>query len=128
MVTKKVFLIVVSALFLFNIATFICMSVRLGHTETDTQTQVNNMKDIIYVFLAEDDVNNSSMHEKLSDVVGNITKLEISLLENINSLSLIDNNYEKTWNNFNILFGLHAGEWKERWVETPTGPTLLLED
>ena len=97
MVTKKVFLIVVSALFLFNIATFICMSVRLGHTETDTQTQVNNMKDIIYVFLAADDVNNSSMHEKLSDVVGNITKLEISLLENINSLSLIDNNYEKTW-------------------------------
>ena len=128
MVTKKVFLIVVSVLFLFNIATFICMSVRLGNTEVDNETQVNSLKDVVYVFLAEYDVKSGNLNDNLKSIEDDLDNLEISLSENMDELSLIHGDYQNIWNNFDVLFSLHAGEYEKRWVKTPDGPTLLLED
>ena len=99
----------------------------LGKTSELTKL-VDEMKDIVYLY-AEDSMQDiSRISGKIESTNQDLESLNMALSENTNKIDAIKVNHSKMWNNFNILFDLHAGEWKERWVKTPEGPTLLLED
>lgn len=125
---KKTITVFICALVISNIFTFLSMNIRLENKTSELTKLVDEMKDIVYLY-AEDSMQDvSRISGKIESTNQDLESLNMALSENTNKIDAIKVNHSKMWNNFNILFDLHAGEWKERWVKTPEGPTLLLED
>ena len=125
---KTTIMVFICALIISNIFTFLSMNIRLEDKTSELTKLVDEMKDIVYLY-AEDSMQDvSRISGKIESTNQNLESLNMALSENTNKIDAIKVNHSKMWNNFNILFDLHAGEWKERWVKTPEGPTLLLED
>ena len=125
---KTTIMVFICALIISNIFTFLSMNIRLDDKTSELTKLVDEMKDIVYLY-AEDSMQDvSRISGKIESTNQDLESLNMALSENTNKIDAIKVNHSKMWNNFNILFDLHAGEWKERWVKTPEGPTLLLED
>ena len=125
---KTTIMVFICALIISNIFTFLSMNIRLEDKTSELTKLVDEMNDIVYLY-AEDSMQDvSRISGKIESTNQNLESLNMALSENTNKIDAIKVNHSKMWNNFNILFDLHAGEWKERWVKTPEGPTLLLED
>ena len=125
---KTTIMVFICALIISNIFTFLSMNIRLEDKTSELTKLVDDMKDIVYLY-AEDSMQDiSRISGKIESTNQDLESLNMALSENTNKIDAIKVNHSKMWNNFNILFDLHAGEWKERWVKTPEGPTLLLED
>ena len=125
---KTTIMVFICALIISNIFTFLSMNIRLEDKTSELTKLVDEMKDTVYLY-AEDSMQDvSRISGKIESTNQDLESLNMALSENTNKIDAIKVNHSKMWNNFNILFDLHAGEWKERWVKTPEGPTLLLED
>tara|TARA_B100000029_G_C17569056_1_gene956009 strand:- start:1379 stop:1762 length:384 start_codon:yes stop_codon:yes gene_type:complete len=125
---KGIIVIFIGVLIISNIFTFLSMNIRLEAKASEMEQHIEEMKDIVYLYAADSTQDAMDVSEKIEFTDQTLSSMILSVSENANNIEAIKVNHSKMWNNFNILFDIHAGEWKERWVKTPEGPTLLLED
>ena len=125
---KTTIMVFICDLIISNIFKFLSMNIRLEDKTSELTKLVDEMKDIVYLYTEDSMQDVSRISGKIESTNQDLESLNMALSENTNKIDAIKVNHSKMWNNFNILFDLHAGEWKERWVKTPEGPTLLLED
>lgn len=125
---KGMVVVFIGALIISNIFTFLSMNIRLDAKAAEMEQHIEEMKDIVYLYAADSIQDATDVSEKIEFTNQTLSSVNLSVSENANNIAAIKVNQTKIWSNFNALFDFHAGEWQNRWVKTPEGPTLLLED